>query len=236
MDKHEYTYLRGTMGSPDYLLIAQRGGVALGFKPLIGIGTSGIILGARVRSCEAPHVVHKEDGTAEFPVKMGWAEAWPSIKFDKVDDTRASVVIQTQINTVPQTQAELSAALDATKFWDKMLAWVQEHVPAEHMVMGPDDLLAWLRDTYSVYEESGLSDQAAGMAAKKEADLEAAKKIVADAEAEAKAGTKPLEATALNSEPGPSVGLVDLTKYMHKDAPNHSGGEEDDGDEGPDAS
>jgi hypothetical protein len=95
-------FILGTEGKPDYLVLAERGGVVLGFKPvvlpLVKVGTlAGIFVGFRLRSAHAQGVTAKPVDGAEnvvsFQKKLGLTEAWPAIKFSKVDDARASVVV-----------------------------------------------------------------------------------------------------------------------------------------------
>ncbi len=83
-----YKMLEGTTGTPSYLMVAEVGGLRVGVRPLVSIGSNVIQFGLRVRVAKNPEakvgVVHAGAISSKL---------FHDMPFQKVDEERASFVM-----------------------------------------------------------------------------------------------------------------------------------------------
>jgi hypothetical protein len=142
-------YMLGTHGSPDYLIIAQNGDVALGIKPLFlaDMNFAGSFMGLRLRSARVKKkakAAQTPDGAAKFPTPMPLDKAWPGIKWGKIDHERCSVVIGTVFNKGVFDFPKIIETIDKADIIGQFCQFLEQIVPAEHFVVSPDTMKSWL--------------------------------------------------------------------------------------------
>lgn len=159
-DNIERRFLDGTSSSKSYLIIARRGDIALGIRPL-GIGDGGGMgvpgksyLHARLRSTKAPvgmAAQYASDGAQKVvklgDQKLGFDEAWPELEFAKQDKERASTIVGVFLRgSLRHEPATVIARLEEEDFLLKMAMYVAERVGPENMIMRPIAIAAWLHE------------------------------------------------------------------------------------------
>ena len=159
-DTTERRFLDGSSSSKSYLVIALRGDIALGIRPLglsdgSGMGAPGkSYLHARLRSCKAPTGMaaqYASDGEENVvklgDQKLGFDEAWPNIDFTKRDDQRASTIVGVFLRgSVHHDAMKLVQRLEEEDFLLKMATYIAERVGPENMIMRPIAIAAWLHE------------------------------------------------------------------------------------------
>lgn len=153
-------FLDGSSSYKSYLIIALRGDVALGIRPLGMLDGSSMgvpgksYLHARLRSAKAPvglAAQYTADGE-ENVVKLGdqklaFDEAWPDIEFHRVDPERSStmvgVFLRGSITLEPKVVLD---RLDEEDFIGKMALYVTEKAGPENMILRPQAIAAWLHE------------------------------------------------------------------------------------------
>lgn len=142
--------MKGTSGSPDYVIIAKNGDVVLGVRGLlIDGGAFGWAVGIRVRTGayqggDAGHELGKNveslGANSEEPLRG----AWPDIEFSKTSDLRASVVIGHRF-----AAADFNVLVDQGKIKENsvvvnLLSWLLTRVPAAYRVAPPEVIIEHL--------------------------------------------------------------------------------------------
>jgi hypothetical protein len=156
-------YIDGTASTKSYAVFARRGGVVLALKPcgvMDGryVGADGYAwLHAKLRSVLAGDLFAEEDAASKvsaLPLKLGLAEAWPGIVFDRIDSKRASTVVGTFIRgSLASEPLALLERLEQGRFIEAMARFLANRVGHDHLVVPEKALAAWLEPQFA----SGLA-------------------------------------------------------------------------------
>ena len=158
MEEHEFKYMMGTQGNPDYLVVAQRGHVGLGVKMLCEGVQDGTFFGMRVRSAPFGNGLSEDaDGVTHIPEGVSLIDAWPNIKFGKVNADRASITLGEAINRTFQQYDQLREALAEQDMPGKTTEFLMEHTGQEYWIVSPQDfkekIEKWLGDLFENLEK-----------------------------------------------------------------------------------
>ena len=158
-DHTERRFLDGTASTGAYLIVALRGDVALGIRPLGMVDGAAMsvpgktYLHARLRSARAPvgmAAQYADDGSQVVKLadqKLGFDEAWPELDFAKLDDSRASTIIGVFLRGSLKTEPEVVLQrLEEQDFLLKMAEYVAERAGHDNLVLRPMAIAAWLHE------------------------------------------------------------------------------------------
>lgn len=158
----ELRFLDGSSSTESYLIIALRGDVALGIRPLgmddgstMG-GPGNSYLHARLRSAKAPigmaaqYAADSDHNVVKlFDQKLSLQEAWPNIWFDKVGEDRCSTIFGAHLPGSITTEPELVLQqIEEEDFLGKMARFVVETAGVENMILRPTAIAAWLQEEF----------------------------------------------------------------------------------------
>lgn len=140
MPQFKHPRIRGTAGGLDYTVVAKNGNVVLGLKMVADAafnsktGQAKVIVGLRVRSTYAVGVDADADLYAanEAGTSPAVVTAWNGMSFEEVSQTnygyRARTHIGMVLNKTPQQLFLAVKALEETRFYAKVMAWLQTYV------------------------------------------------------------------------------------------------------------
>lgn len=157
--KKQYKFIVGTEGGFDYLVVAQKNDVCLGLKPLIGLtptpgGTVEMIVGARIRVAretkEAGSVVsiNADPNVTSFSEKLTFQKAFPDMKWEKIDDVRASSQIALPLPSQPWKKGSTEANLAKVKVYKKMYNYIVKHAGEENLILDEEAITKFVQDKY----------------------------------------------------------------------------------------
>lgn len=152
--------MRGSEGKLDYMVFARRGSIALGIKPNVianGRVPGTTYVGARLRSATAGDLFKEiDDGnvTSIAHANLTPSKAWPTIEWEKKDGKRASTQIGIFLRGTPEKDPELLLqALNSGNLADKMADYLISLAGIENLILGRDDIVAWLKKFYEPIAE-----------------------------------------------------------------------------------
>jgi hypothetical protein len=159
-DHTERKFLDGTASTGAYLIVALRGDVALGIRPLGMVDGASMsapgksYLHARLRSARAPvgmAAQYADDGGHDVvklgDQKLGFDEAWPELDFAKLDDSRASTIIGVFLRGSLKTEPEVVLQrLEEQDFLLRMADYVAERAGHDNLILRPMAIAAWLHE------------------------------------------------------------------------------------------
>lgn len=160
MEKHEIAepvMMIGTNGSPDYIVIAGRGDVALGIKPGpmydgLKMNVPGtVFVSARLRSARVDGKAYTppEESNGFSPNPPSLREAWPNVTWEKADDKRASTTIGALIRgnaskPGPEADAFVAKLKDGTVA-GRLADYLFELIGEKHMLLSREELVHHLQ-------------------------------------------------------------------------------------------
>lgn len=140
-------FINGTSSKHSYIVIARRGDVVLGLRPL-GLAPGKVmgledrtILQVRLRSAkitpEIEQALQSGDNVVSFSKATGYADAWPKIQFSKLDDQRASMILLTPIrgDITGSNKYEMLEKLIKGQFVEALASKVCDLAEPEHVVV-----------------------------------------------------------------------------------------------------
>lgn len=151
------SFIRGTMGHKDYLLLAVKGEIGIGVKPNVisPSKTPGVTyVGARLRSVvlaadEKPNLGPKTVVHLAFK-NLKIQEAWPGITWEKVNSSRASTQIGVFLKGSPEENPEvLVDAMKDKKFATKMTTYLAELVGEGNLILPKQTIIDWIDSKYA---------------------------------------------------------------------------------------
>jgi hypothetical protein len=160
--KNELKMMKGTGGHEDYLLVARKGNMVFGIKPLAAVpgamkgvpGTAYFM--ARIRCAPAGDLfAETDDGTVvQFQQKFSKPqEAWPNFDWEKVDANRCSSIYSVFVKGALGEGAELEKILleqiADKKVGKRFSAELVAGIGAKHLVVTPRQLTDFVDDLFT---------------------------------------------------------------------------------------
>lgn len=110
MNANKLSYVKGTSGNPEYLIVSKRGRCVMAVKPEFGYDKKGLAfsLGVRVRVCADPEEVFTSKPLTANEITA----TFPTIKFTSLDNSRGSIGLGSVFKkgaVMTKTQAALAA-------------------------------------------------------------------------------------------------------------------------------
>ncbi|MEY9560498.1 hypothetical protein [Sinorhizobium fredii] len=160
--KQKFKMMVGTGGSPDYMVFARKGDIALGIK-LTSIVRGSVFgmpgttwFGARLRSAKAGKLFEDEDAETKV-VKLGkkpdnvW-DAWPEVVWEKRHEVRASTTVGIFVRGCPDgeeaEQQKLIEEIGDRKMAEKMAAYLAGLAGADNLVVTERELAGYLDSVF----------------------------------------------------------------------------------------
>jgi hypothetical protein len=151
-------FLDGTSSTQSYVVVARRGNVFLGirFTGLEDGAQFGLpdktYVRVRMRSARSPNLAAELDTATNaknvVPLvqpQLTPGDAWPQLKFEKVDGERASLVVGLFIQgSVATDPAVVLARIRKGDLFEKLVAYTTAHAGAENCVTGEQVVSCWL--------------------------------------------------------------------------------------------
>lgn len=168
-----FKFITGTEGTPDYLVVAISHGAALGIKPIMmalatPVGFKGVFVGLRVRAAseagENKVVSMTMASILQMKPQASWDAAFPDIKFDQMDKSRASTQMGVTIPRQAWQMPQIMSIIDEKNVCTSFVQWIMERVTPNQMQVSAADMEMWIRArlqehgtsmgaTYGVMEE-----------------------------------------------------------------------------------
>lgn len=147
-------FIDGTASQQSYIVVARKGNVVLGLKPL-GLqdgqmtGVPGkTYMFARVRSASAGDLFDELDAeTGHKPQNYDFSEAWPTIKFNKKNSERASAIYGAYLDgSLASEPHKVLEQLENGGLIEKMADAVIQMAGEENIVVRYGTLIGWLHE------------------------------------------------------------------------------------------
>lgn len=149
-------FMIGSEGRWDYLLVARNGQTGLGFKLFFGpiqtpLGTRGLVLSVKYRAAVSlPHgVAFKEE-------KITFSSCFPSLTFNKEDETRASGMVCVYLPTQPWDVDHFKKVVEQGEIPQLICKFFNEKVNPNFIIITQEEIREYINDTIkSVIEYFG---------------------------------------------------------------------------------
>lgn len=162
-------FIDGTSSSKTYIVMARKGDLVLGLRPLglvdgSMVGMDGrVILQVRLRSAAITPEIEEilgapeDGGVVQFSKVTGKADAWPAIQFGKIDTTRASMILLTPIRgSLKKGEAGATLAKIAKgSFIEQLIQKVADLAGPDFAVSRVGPVSTYIRETLKLTYEDG---------------------------------------------------------------------------------